>query len=64
MKYLSKGVVSVPLTVPRHPQVSGSGFGSQHGQTLVNWVTSTPGLKVVTVSTPQNAYEAAALGDP
>lgn len=55
MQYLSKGAVTVPLTV-RASTGSGSGFGSQHSQTLENWVTATPGLKVVTVSTPQNAY--------
>lgn len=55
MHYLSKGVFSVPLTV-RASIGSGTGFGSQHSQTLENWVTATPGLTVVTVSTPQNAY--------
>src|SRR5690606_25422386 len=35
---------------------SGNGFGSQHSQTLENWVSSTPGLVVATASTPQNAY--------
>jgi pyruvate dehydrogenase E1 component beta subunit len=55
----------VPLTV-RASTGSGSGFGSQHSQTLENWVTATPGLKVVTVSTPQNAYGLlrAAIQDP
>ena len=55
MHYLSKGAVSVPLTV-RASVGSGTGFGSQHSQTLENWVTATPGLTVVTMSTPQNAY--------
>lgn len=65
MRYLSKGAVSVPLTV-RASVGSGSGFGSQHSQTLENWVTSTPGLTVATVSTPQNAYGImrAAIQDP
>lgn len=55
MHYLSKGAISVPLTV-RASVGSGTGFGSQHSQTLENWVTATPGLTVVTMSTPQNAY--------
>jgi acetoin:2,6-dichlorophenolindophenol oxidoreductase subunit beta len=55
MHYLSKGQLSVPLTV-RASIGSGTGFGSQHSQTLENWVTATPGLTVVTMSTPQNAY--------
>lgn len=65
MRYLSKGAFSVPLTV-RASIGSGSGFGSQHSQTLENWVTSTPGLTVATVSTPQTAYGImrAAIQDP
>lgn len=65
MRYLSKGQVSVPLVV-RASVGSGSGFGSQHSQTLENWVTSTPGLTVATVSTPQTAYGImrAAVRDP
>lgn len=55
MHYLSNGEISVPLTV-RASIGSGTGFGSQHSQTLENWVTATPGLTVVTMSTPQNAY--------
>ena len=55
MRYLSNGTVSVPLVV-RATIGSGSGFGSQHSQSLENWVTSTPGLVVATASTPQNAY--------
>lgn len=55
MRYLSNGQVSVPLVV-RATVGSGNGFGGQHSQTLENWVTSTPGLAVVTASTPQNAY--------
>lgn len=65
MRYLSNGNVSVPLTV-RASVGSGSGFGSQHSQTLENWVTATPGLTVATVSTPQTAYGImrAAVRDP
>ncbi len=65
MRYLSKGQVSVPLVV-RASVGTGAGFGSQHSQTLENWVTSTPGLTVATVSTPQTAYGIlrAAVRDP
>lgn len=65
MRYLSKGQVSVPMVV-RASVGSGSGFGSQHSQTLENWVTATPGLTVATVSTPQTAYGImrAAVRDP
>lgn len=55
MRYLSHGTLSVPLVV-RATTGSGNGFGSQHSQTLENWVTATPGLVVATASTPQNAY--------
>ncbi len=55
MRYLSNGQVSVPLVV-RATIGSGNGFGSQHSQSLENWVTATPGLVVATASTPQNAY--------
>lgn len=55
LRYLSHGQVSVPLVV-RATTGSGNGFGSQHSQTLENWVTATPGLVVATASTPQNAY--------
>jgi pyruvate dehydrogenase E1 component beta subunit len=45
---------------------SGLGFGSQHSQTLENWVAATPGLKVIHLSDPQSAYSLmrAAIQDP
>ena len=55
MHYLSKGEFSVPMVV-RASCGSGLGFGSQHSQTLENWVAATPGLKVVQPSDPQSAY--------
>ncbi len=55
MHYLSKGEYSVPMVV-RASCGSGLGFGSQHSQTLENWVAATPGLKVVQPSDPQSAY--------
>lgn len=46
--------------------MAGVGFGSQHSQTLVNWVAATPGLKVVCPSDSQSAYSLirAAIQDP
>lgn len=55
MHYLSQGEYSVPMVV-RASCGSGLGFGSQHSQTLENWVAATPGLKVVTPSDSQSAY--------
>ena len=55
MHYLSHGEYSVPMVV-RASCGSGLGFGSQHSQTLENWVAATPGLKVVTPSDSQSAY--------
>lgn len=55
MHYLSKGEYSVPMVV-RASCGSGLGFGTQHSQTLENWVAATPGLKVVQPSDPQSAY--------
>ena len=64
-RYLSKGQVTVPMVV-RASVGSGLGFGCQHSQTLENWVSSTPGLKVVVPSDAQSAYglTKAALRDP
>jgi pyruvate/2-oxoglutarate/acetoin dehydrogenase E1 component len=65
MHYLSKGELSVPMTV-RASCGSGLGFGSQHSQTLENWVAATPGLKVLMPSDSQSAYSLlrAAIQDP
>ncbi len=54
-RFLSKGQVSCPMVV-RCTVGSGLGFGSQHSQTLENWLTATPGLKVCVPSDPQSAY--------
>lgn len=64
-RYLSRGQVTCPLVV-RTTVGTGLGFGSQHSQTLENWVSATPGLKVVTVSDAQSAYglTRAAIQDP
>jgi len=65
MRYLSNGEYSVPMVV-RASCGAGLGFGSQHSQTLENWVAATPGLKVVMPSDPQSAYSLlrAAIQDP
>src|SRR5690606_10225516 len=54
-RYLSNGTLSVQLTV-RASVGTGTGFGTQHSQTLENWVTATPGLTVVSPSDAQSAY--------
>lgn len=54
-RYLSNGAFTCPMVV-RASTGSGLGFGSQHSQTLENWVAATPGLKVVTPSDAQSAY--------
>jgi pyruvate dehydrogenase E1 component beta subunit len=65
MRYLSNGKLSVPMVV-RASCGSGLGFGSQHSQTLENWVSATPGLKVICPSDAQSAYSLlrAAIQDP
>jgi pyruvate dehydrogenase E1 component beta subunit len=65
MHYLSNGELSVPMTI-RASAGSGLGFGSQHSQTLENWLAATPGLKVVMPSDAQSAYSLlrAAIQDP
>ena len=40
-RYLSKGQVTCPMVL-RASVGSGLGFGSQHSQTLENWVAATP----------------------
>lgn len=63
--YLSQGRVEVPMVV-RASVGAGTGFGSQHSQTLENWLTATPGLKVAVASGARNAYGLmrAAIRDP
>ena len=53
--YLSRGTVSVPLTV-RGSIGAGLGFGCQHSQTLESWMYSTPGIKLAVASGAHNAY--------
>jgi pyruvate/2-oxoglutarate/acetoin dehydrogenase E1 component len=65
LRYLSNGNLSVPMVV-RASCGSGLGFGSQHSQTLENWVAATPGLKVISPSDAQSAYSLtrSAIQDP
>lgn len=54
-RYLSKGRLHAPMTV-RASTGAGLGMGCQHSQCLESWLLATPGLKVVAVSGPSNAY--------
>ncbi|MFI7066792.1 alpha-ketoacid dehydrogenase subunit beta [Kribbella sp. NPDC050124] len=54
-RYLSNGALSVPMVL-RASVGTGTGFGSQHSQTLENWLSATPGLVVASPSDPQTAY--------
>ena len=53
--FLSHGRTTAPVVV-RTSVGAGLGFGMQHSRTLENWLTGTPGLKVVSPSDPQSAY--------
>ena len=55
MRYLTRGAVTVPLTV-RAAAGPGLGFGCQHSQMLEHWFRGTPGLSVVVPSGSQTAY--------
>jgi len=53
--YLSGGVVKVPM-VMRASVGAGLGFGCQHSQVMESWMVGAPGLKIVMISGPHNAY--------
>lgn len=55
LHYLTYGQATVPL-VTRGSVGAGRGFGATHSQTCESWFLATGGLKIVHVSTPQNAY--------
>ena len=64
-RYMTGGQVSMPLVL-RGANGSGSiGFGSQHGQSVENWAMTVPGLKIVSPSSPAEAFGllAAAIRD-
>jgi pyruvate/2-oxoglutarate/acetoin dehydrogenase E1 component len=54
-RYMTGGQVTLPVTI-RLGNGAGAGFGAQHSQTCENWFLSVPGLKIVTPSTPADAY--------
>ena len=53
--YLSGGTVRVPM-VMRASVGAGLGFGCQHSQVMESWMVGSPGLKIVALSGPGNAY--------
>ena len=53
--YLSGGKVRVPM-VMRASVGAGLGFGCQHSQVMESWMVGAPGLKIVALSGPGNAY--------
>jgi pyruvate dehydrogenase E1 component beta subunit len=55
LRFMSGGQTHVPLTIRT---MTGAGFstGGQHSDYLEAWFAHTPGMKVVTYSTPADAY--------
>lgn len=64
-RYMTGGQVTVPVTI-RLANGAGTGFGSQHSQSVENWFLNVPGLKIVAPATPADAYGLlrAAVRDP
>jgi acetoin:2,6-dichlorophenolindophenol oxidoreductase subunit beta len=54
-RYMSGGQFTVPLTI-RAAQGGGNGFGTQHSQCGESWLMNFPGIKVLSPSTPVDAY--------
>jgi len=54
-RYMSGGQFKVPLTI-RAAQGGGNGFGTQHSQCGESWLMNFPGMKVLSPSTPVDAY--------
>lgn len=54
-RFMSGGKFAVPLTIRAIGGGTGR-FGAQHSQTAESWFTGIPGLKVVAVSSPADAY--------
>lgn len=54
-RFMSGGQTSVPLTVRVIGGATGR-FGTQHSATGESWFLQTPGLRVVTASSPASAY--------
>jgi pyruvate/2-oxoglutarate/acetoin dehydrogenase E1 component len=64
-RYMTGGRTSVPLVIRMVTGTAGA-TAAQHSQSLEAWFTATPGLKVVTASTPYDAkgLMKSALRDP
>ena len=56
LHFMYGGSVNVPIIV-RGASGAGTGAAAQHSQSLESWFWHVPGLKVVTPSNPQNAYD-------
>ena len=56
LHFMYGGAVEVPMIV-RGASGAGTGAAAQHSQSLESWFCHVPGLKVVTPSNPQNAYD-------
>tara|TARA_B100000902_G_scaffold395266_1_gene453490 strand:- start:844 stop:1836 length:993 start_codon:yes stop_codon:yes gene_type:complete len=56
LHFMYGGAVNVPMIV-RGASGGGTGAAAQHSQSLESWFCHVPGLKVVTPSNPQNAYD-------
>jgi pyruvate dehydrogenase E1 component beta subunit len=65
MRHMSGGQLSVPLVV-RMATGAGRQLAAQHSHSLEGWYAHVPGIKVLTPSTPADAYTMvlAALADP
>ncbi len=57
LRYMTGGVLSVPLTIRAQFGATG-GFGAHHSQSLEAWFAHVPGMKVIAPSTPADAYTA------
>jgi acetoin:2,6-dichlorophenolindophenol oxidoreductase subunit beta len=55
IRYMTGGQVSMPLVLRGANGSGGLGFGSQHGQSVENWVMTVPGLKIVSPAGPAEA---------
>lgn len=55
LRYMSGGRTCAPLTIRTVTAGNVGSFGAQHSQSLENWLTHTPGLKVVYPATPAEA---------
>jgi pyruvate dehydrogenase E1 component beta subunit len=56
LHFMYGGAVNVPIVI-RCASGGGTGAAAQHSQSLESWFCHVPGLKVVTPSNPQNAYD-------